>query len=251
MMGMADSSRSTSSSTLSELGEASSQPFPFFNLPAELRRQILDQVMRVDRIIDIDFNAAGLTSLLLVSRQFHDEATAAFYGGNTFRLLPTHAKAASRRAQPLLKMFAPHHRASITSLELRLGPFWTQPPLCWKVDDALGLEDAESVRTLQVWVECDPAHPMYQGFRKSKSFYTNFAGKLMEQIARRLPNLKIVCLNGYPSVLPTGPLIQRLVREIEEAGKKIVWGPGFIFENISEKLEVVRISLLSQSAGLI
>jgi hypothetical protein len=235
-------SRSSSVSSVEVQDNKKSLSFPFFNLPKELRIQILEIVMRVDRTIDIDFNAAGITSIFLVSNQFHDEAATAFFKRNSFRLFPTHPKAASKRAQPLVRMFAPRHRKQIRSVTLQLGPFWTAPPLCWQVDDKLGLEDMTSLKVLKIFVECDPAHPMYIGFRKSADFYTNFCGRLLENVLARLPNLQDVHIDGHSAVSPTGPLIQRLVNEAEDANKKISWGAEYMFEKLSEKLDLVRIS---------
>ena len=211
------------SSTPSDEDETSSQPFRFFDLPGELRLKILRLVLLVDRVIDIDFNAVRRIFVFLVCKRFHDEAAAVFFGGNAFRLLPVQGKAASKRTQPLIKQFAPRYRSVVTSMELRLGPFWTKPPSCWIIDDNTGLKDAISLRVLKVFVECDPSHPMYNGFRKSKDFYTTFCGNLMEQIVRRLPNLKEVQLDSYSGVSREGPLVQRLVREVRSTGKKVSW----------------------------
>lgn len=220
-----DSETSSLSST-SELEPAPSQSFRFFDLPAELRRKILDEVFIVDGIIDMDFNASRTVKSFLVSRQFYREATATFYGRNTFRLLPIRGKVMKRRAQPLMKRFAARHRASIVSLELRLGPFWSQPPRCWKVDRALGLEDATAIRVLRVFVECDPSHSLYDGFRRSKDFYTMYAGGLLKEVVARLPSLREVQFDGYPSVSLNAPLMQKLAHEALLGRKKVVWKPG-------------------------
>ena len=213
------------------------QYFRFFDLPAELRRKILDVVFCVDGIIDMDFHASRMVKAFLVSRQFYREATAVFYGGNTFRLLPIRGKVMKRRAQPLMKRFAARHRAAIVSLELRLGPFWSQPPKCWKVDRALGLEDATALRVLKVFVECDPSHSLYDGFRISKDFYTMYAGGLLKEVVARLPNLREVQFDGYPSVSLNAPLMQRLAHEALLGKKKVVWKPGQKADQIGPTLK--------------
>ena len=232
-------SRSSLSSLASFETEALGPPFRFFALPGELRRHVLSFVTVYDRSLDIDFRSSTLLSCFLVSHRFRAEAAAVFFESNTFRLLPTHPRAASRKAKPLIRMIEPRYRTSLTSLELRLGPFWTAPPACWKIDNSLGLEAAARVRILKIFVECDPSQPMYKGFRKSESFYTNFTGKLLVDILKRLPSLKEVRIDGNPSVSPTGPLVYKLAREVENAGKKIVWGPGMGLGSVIKGLEKV------------
>ena len=81
------------------------------------------------------------------------------------------------------------------------------------------------VRTLKVFLECDPSHPVFEGFRISKDFYTDFAGDLLREVVQRLPSLKHVQFDGYPSVRRHGPLMTRLVREAKGSKKQIIWGP--------------------------
>ena len=231
------------SSTSSDVDGIPMRPFRFFDLPGELRAKILRIVLLVERIIDIDFNAVRRIALFLVCKRFHDEAAAIFFSANTFRLLPIHGRAASKRARPMIKQFAPRYRSVITSLELRLGPFWTNPPRCWMIDDTLGLEDASALRKLKVFVECDPSHSMYKGFRKSKDFYTTFCGNLLEQIVRRLPNLMEVEFDSYPAVSREGPLMQRLTYEVRAASKKIAWVSGQDFNDLINTLEKVSNTL--------
>ncbi|MCJ1411506.1 hypothetical protein MMC19_005596 [Ptychographa xylographoides] len=205
----------------------------FFALPPELRIKILNYVLHIDKTLDTDFNALRRVAIFSVSKRFHDEATAVFYGSNTFRLFPINARGTGNRSKALISRFSPRHRAELTSLELRLGPHWIRPPASWKVDNELGLEDAISVRVLQVFVEVDPTHEVFNGFRTAKDFYTGFAGDLLRQIIKRLPNLQHLQFDGYPSVSRGGPLMTRLVKEAVAATKKISWGPGQIFDNVT------------------
>ena len=200
------------------------KPFRFFTLPAELRNRILGYVLRFKEVIDIDFDNFRRISLFLVSKKFHDEAAAVLYGSNTFRLFPTTGRADSHRTRPLISRFPLHYRASLVCLELRLGPFWTKPPGCWKVNDALGLKDATAVRVLKVFVEFDPSHPIFHGFRSGKNFYTNFSGVLLRQVISSLPSLEEVRFDKYPSVSYEGQLMTRLIEEVRIGRKRITMG---------------------------
>jgi len=172
-------------------------------------------------VIDIDFDNFRRISIFLVSKRFHDEAAAVLYGSNTFRLFPTAGRADSKRTKPLISRFPPHYRANLKSLELRLGPFWTKPPGCWNVNDALGLKDAIAVRVLKVFVEIDPSHPIFHGFRSGKNFYTNFSGALLRQVISTLPGLEEIRFDKYPSVSYEGQLMTRLMDEARIGKKKI------------------------------
>ncbi|MCJ1415445.1 hypothetical protein MMC32_001777 [Xylographa parallela] len=212
--------------SLSEVGgfkshRKSHKHFRFFDLPAELRNKVLGYILRFKGVIDIDFDNFRRISVFLVSKRFHSEAAAVLYGSNTFRLFPTTGRADSKRTKPLISRFPPQYRANLTSLELRLGPFWTKPPGCWKVNDALGLKDATAVRILKVFVEIDPTHPIFHGFRNGKNFYTNFAGALLRQVISSLPSLQEVQFDKYPSVSYEGQLMTRLIEEAAMGKKRI------------------------------
>ena len=76
-----------------------------------------------------------------------------------------------------------------------------------------------------MFIQCDPSHPVFEGFRVSKDYYTQFAGDLLQQVLARLPHLTWVEFDGYPSVQRKGRLMMRLLDETRAAGKKILWGP--------------------------
>ena len=208
--------------------DSSSKPFRFFDLPVELRLKILGMVLHTGQTVDIDYYNTRRSAILPVSKKFREEASEVFYGGNTFRLLPTHGRAGSNKFQPLLTRFSPRNRAAIRSVELRLGPFWTNPPKCWKIDERLGLEDLTSLRVLKVFVECDPSHSIFNGFRTARDTYTNFSGSLLKNVIRRLPSLELVILEGYQSVWRGGFLMRRLAQEVQKGKKKLLWGSGLI-----------------------
>ena len=79
-----------------------------------------------------------------------------------------------------------------------------------------------AVRFLKVFVEVDPSHDIFRGFRVGKEFYTQFSTELLEQIIERLPALERVELNGWPSVMREGPLMRRLVDVARASGKTAV-----------------------------
>ncbi|MCJ1228267.1 hypothetical protein MMC12_004928 [Toensbergia leucococca] len=216
--------------------------FRLLDLPSELRNKILAIVLldpRGDRTIDLDpLNYRRILprlDIFLVSRRIHEEAYHVFYGGHTFRIFPIHGRFFGNKVQPLLSRLPPRYRAAILSLELRLGPGWSNPPMSWKVNDQLGLEDARAVRKMKVFVECDPSHEIFKGFRVNKEFFTNFSGVLLEDILRRLPVLEQVEFDGYPTVR-RGILMSRLQLEAKRQGMRIVRGPEWIVDSDAARL---------------
>lgn len=205
------------------------QSFRFFDLPSELRRRILTMALSLNRTVDLDplnnFDAPERLSIFLTSRRMHEEAYHVFYGGHTFRIFPTHWRFFGHKVQSLLSRLSPRYRKALISLELRLGPGWSNPPKSWRVTNRLALEDMAGVRKLKVFTECDPSHDIFKGFRFARDFFTNFAGDILEEIMRRLPSLGEVQFDGYPSVSLDGPLMTRLTDEVKRGEKIIMWGP--------------------------
>lgn len=201
------------------------QPFRFFDLPSELRLRILTLALVTDQIVDlspINYGAARhRMNIFLASHRFHDEAYPVFYGGHTFRIFPTNGRFFGHRVRPLVARLPTRYRAALVSLELRLGPGWSNPPRSWRVDDRLGLEEMEAVRTVKVFVECDPSHDIFNGFRIDRDFFTGFSGGLLEDVLQRLPSVIQVELDGWPSVKREGPLVKRLLEVARNVGARV------------------------------
>lgn len=212
----------------SEAGSGRSR-FRFFDLPAELRRKILRMVLLVDRTIDLDplnhRRIARCLDVFLVSKRFHEECYPIFYGSNTFRIFPTHGRFFGNKVLPLLARLSARYRAALVMLELRLGPGWDNPPKSWRVNDGLGLEEAKRVRILKVYVEVDPSHDIFNGFRITKDFFTDFSGFMLRDVIDRLPALEEVQFDAYPSVSRDAALMSRLLEEARQRRKRIGWGP--------------------------
>lgn len=208
------------------------QPFRFLDLPAEIRIKIYRQHLLMDETIDLHPSNARLLlvdrlSLLQSCRQIFEECYRIFYGGNVFRVFPTHGDF-FRGQRTLLGMLSPRCRAVITRLELRIGPGWTAPPRSWKVRaGVMGLPDLLSVRTLIVFVECDPSLDVFRGFRRGRAFFTLWATGLFRRLVDALPSLENVQFDAYPSVSKRGDLMSRLVAETDNAERTVVWGPTF------------------------
>lgn len=212
-------------------------PFPFFALPSELRLRVYSFVLfaasRRRRLLRTT-GTVGASSknppivplperlaLFLVSKQIHTEASDFFYSSQTFRVFPIQ----DYSRLPTVRHLSPRYRASVSNIELILGSSWTKPPKSWVVNNGLGLEGMLRVRTLKVFLECDPSHPVFEGFRVSKGFYTEFAGEMLRDIIHRLPGLVNVEFDGYPSVRRYGSLMTRLLQETRTARKRIIFGP--------------------------
>lgn len=86
----------------------------------------------------------------------------------------------------------------------------------------LGLEEMEAVRRVKVFVECDPSHEIFNGFRIDRDFFTGFSGGLLEEVLRRLPGVVQVELDGWPSVKREGPLVKRLLEVARNAGVRVL-----------------------------
>jgi len=119
------------------------------------------------------------------------------------------------------------YRAMVTKLEMVVGSSWTSPPKTWRVSKLLArrLARLSAVKTLRVFVELDPSLPMFEKYRVSFDFYTDFCGSLFRDVLSTMPQLKVIELDGNPGVDTTGPLVSRLLAEAEAKGKTCIIGP--------------------------
>ncbi|CRG88129.1 hypothetical protein PISL3812_05156 [Talaromyces islandicus] len=219
-----------------EAAEVVLAPFRFFDLPSEIRLKIYGFVLfsskrktsaRPSGNVGSSSKNKPLAplshrlSLFLASRRLHDEAASLFYSVQTFRVFPIQ----DYSRQPVLSSLGSSYRPMIGKIELILGSSWTAPPKSWKVTSRLGLTQMTGVKIFKIFIQCDPSHPVFEGFRISNDYYTGFAGELVRQILEQLPNLGHVEFDAWPSVQKNGALMRRLLSEVRAAGQKIYWGP--------------------------
>ena len=204
------------------------KPFPFLRLPSELRAEIYKYYFaETNQVIDLDpenrYRVHKKLGILRVCRTMYMEATSVFYSIHCFRIFPTYPRRFFRTSKPLLARFTPHQRALITILELRLGPGWSQPPRGWVVNQALGLTDCQNVKTLVVFVECDPSDDVFNGFRKFDGFYEEFSHNLLRDILQEIPPLECIYFEANSSVKKSGNMMRRLFEASGCHPKKIFW----------------------------
>ncbi len=206
------------------------KPFRFLDLPSELRNKVYGiHFNGTPSILDLDPDnykiIGGKFPLLLVSKQIHEEASHYFYATHTVRLFPTLGRFFKTK-KPLLARLPHRHRASITSLQLRLGPGFTNPPRGWVVNDALGLKDATSVRLLAVFVEIDTSDPIFKGFRRDEDgFYERFSRDLLDKVLKAVPSVLEVQFDAYPSVRGDGDMMRGLLAVVNKNKRLVSWGP--------------------------
>lgn len=182
-------------------------------------------VMDLDPSIFSQLNRTRALALFSVSRQIHSESVHNFFSTHTFRLFPTYPGKYFKAKKPLLARLPKRYRASITSLQLRLGPGWNNPPRGWVVNEALGLADCVNVRVLKVFVECDPSDAIFQGFRAGDGFYERFSAALLEGVLNGVPSIKVVEFDAYTSVQRTGDMMTGLGDVVARHNKVVGWGP--------------------------
>lgn len=167
-----------------------------------------------------------LLALFLVNKRMHEEAYRVFYS-QPLRLYPYHGRFFHDK-QGLVQRLSPRYRAAVNTVELRLGPGWSKPPRSQHVKPSLGLADCTSLRTLKLFIECDPSDGVFAGFRgkgANEDTYKWFCLDLLRGILEQVPSLEKVEIDAFPGVKKNAPLILTLKRQIEESGKRLAWGP--------------------------
>lgn len=230
--------------------------FPYLSLPSELRTKIYSFIFSpAPAHLDLDptifkiFQQTQLFAIFRVSHQLYREATHHFFSTHTFRIFPTYPGRYFKTKRPLLARLPAQYRDSITSLELRLGPGWNNPPRGWVVNDALGLAECTSVRVLKIFVECDPSDAIYKGFRKSDGFYEEFSANLFDEVMKRVPSIKTLEFDSYPAIKRSGGMMRALEEVAAKyEGKMVIWGQKHGWEKESEQiwLDAVLIHAASQ-----
>lgn len=220
--------------------------FPFLDLPSELRYRIYNLVF-FDNPDPYAGNGPDYEiqptcqdiSILLLNKRTTAEAAHILYSTTTFRLFPLQDFLFLPTPQDL----APHYRSHVTRLSITLGSSWTAPPAVWKVTKGLArcLSRIKLVRTLRIFVQLDPSQPMFEKYRVSYSFYTDFCGELLRDVLKAMPKLEAVELAGYPHVQPDGPLVSRLREEAEAKDKVVRWGRecGWYEQMVEGKRKVI------------
>ena len=64
---------------------------------------------------------------------------------------------------------------------------------------------------------------MFEKYRISDTFYTDFAGSLLRDVLQVVPQVESVEVGGYEFVGIHGPLVTRVVDVIFTEGRKLVW----------------------------
>ena len=200
-------------------------PFPFFDLPAEIRNRIYHLILFRKagyRLIDGRLRPCK-TAIMTADKRTHQESAYVLYSTMSFRIFPLQ----DFTPAPVFQELRPMYRAMVTKLEVTLGSSWTSPPKSWRVSKLLArrLSKLTAVQTLKVFVELDPSLPFFEKYRVSDDFYTDFCGDLLRDVLVCMPQVTHMEINGNPGVEATGPLVTRLLKEVEGKGKICTIGP--------------------------
>jgi hypothetical protein len=154
----------------------------------------------------------------------HEEAYRVFYA-QPLRLFPFHGRFFETK-KPLLARLPARYRQVVNTVEIRLGPGWSRPPKCQNVKSTLGLMDCTSLRNLKILVQTDPSDAIFNGYRgrgATEDTYKWFCMDLLAGILEQVPGLETVEIDAW--VKKDMPLVAALRRKVEEAQKRLVWGP--------------------------
>jgi hypothetical protein len=206
------------------------KPFRFLDLPSELRIEIYARFFEgTDRVIDLDADnykrIHKKLGILRTCRTIYREASHVFYSTHTFRVFPTQGGHFAKKKKPLLARLNTRQRQLLTSLEVRFGPGWNNPPRSWVVNSALGLAECVNVRKLTVYVEFDPSDNYFKSWRKADGFYETFSRKLFDEVLAEMPFVDRIHFDAWTSVKKSGAMMTGLLEVAKARGRKICWGP--------------------------
>ncbi|CAD0085016.1 unnamed protein product [Aureobasidium vineae] len=208
------------------------KPFPFFELPSELRIKIYQYVLFIEHgkgVVDLDYyndrRIAPRLTCFRACRRMHDEAYPIFYGSpqQPFRLFPTGGHM-YRTKKPLLELLTPTYRAAINTIELRLT-------------------DCVSLRNLKVFVQIDPTDPTFKGHHgKGNDQYTymNLSASWLQDILNQVPSIRNVEIDAWEGVDIVSPMLNALASVVLTADKRLTWGPGRLMKLEKEKEHKLR-----------
>ncbi|OTB19354.1 hypothetical protein K445DRAFT_53992 [Daldinia sp. EC12] len=205
------------------------KPFRFLDLPSELRVKVYGyHFANTGGVLDLDpDNYKRIHQKLAILRTcstIYREASYFFYSTHPVRIFPTHPGRFFKTKKPLLARMKPCQRASLTSLELRLGPGWSSPPRGWVVNPALGLSDCVNTTKITVYVECDPGNDFFKGFRQPDNFYERFSKSLLTNVLDEMPWVERIEFEAWLNVKKSGALMRGLIELVKSRGLKIIWG---------------------------
>lgn len=228
--------------------------FRFMDLPSELRVKIYGyHFANIGPVVDIEpgnyFTIHKKLSIFRVCRQVYREASHTFYSTKTFRIFPTDGRY-SRTKKGLLARIKPRSRAHMTSLELRLGPGFSQPYRSWVVNPLLGLDDCANVRRLCVYIEIDPGDNIFNGWRVNHGFYESFCQNLLDDVLKGLPNADRVQFDARQCVRKGCDMTQGLLDIARANNRQICWGPKRGWSDEDEEEEIKQEASLASIASL-
>lgn len=228
------------------------QPFPFFDLPSELRIKIYQYVLFIEHgkgVVDLDYfndrRIAPRLTCFRACRRMHEEAYPIFYGSSQqpFRLFPVGGHV-YRTKKPLLELLTPTYRGAINTIELRLGPGWERVPKCWHTGPSLGLADCISLRNLNIFVQIDPTDTTFKGHHgkgNDENTYKNLCVRWLQDILEQAPSIRKVQIDAWEGVEVESPMLNALASTVLLAEKRLTWGPERLKKLDKEKLRQARL----------
>lgn len=81
------------------------------------------------------------------------------------------------------------------------------------------------MRTLKIFVECDPSDAVFNGFRAGDGFYEGFCRDLLEGVLGEVKAIEKVEFDAWSSVKRSGDMMRGLAEVVDRWGKVVGWGP--------------------------